>query len=499
MRAGTGVVSLAGAASLTPGEVGGKAASLAQLQELGLQVPPGFVLTTDVWRAVQVHGQLPDATASAVRDAVADLEVLAGRRFGGDGDPLLLAVRSGAAVPMPGMMDTLLDVGFGPGTRDALAATGGDGFARGCHARFLSAYATVVLGRRLPATTDPDELVDLLGDEVPADPYVQLFEAIVAVFGSWDNQRAHAYRDDRGIDHDLGTAVVVQAMVFGNRGAASGSGVASSRDPGTGAPGMCGDFLPASQGDDVVDGAHRPRPLEELAALSPGAHADLVRTVQVIEASCGDLVDVEFAVEDDVLHVLQFRPGARSAAAAVRIAVDLVDEGVIDVAEALQRVSSAQVELAARPAVAPGAGVPIATGLGACPGVATGAICLSPDHVADHDGPVILVRSETSPWDVHGLTASAGALTARGGLVSHAALVARELDLPTVVGVEELRVDRSAGRIELGGRVLREGETITVDGGTGQVHAGEVELVAPAPGSHLTRLRAWRAERPDTA
>ncbi len=499
MTAGTGVVSLAEVAGLDLATVGGKAASLAQLVQLGLRVPPAFVLTTDVWRAIEVGGAIPEGTVGAIDAAVADLEAATGRGFGVGDHPLLLAVRSGAAVAMPGMMDTVLDVGFGPGTRAALAAHHGERFARSCHARFLHGYGTVVLGASLPDTDDPDELATLLVHRVPAEPRRQLLDAVAAVFRSWDNERARAYRGDRGIDHDLGTAVVVQAMVFGNRGTASGSGVASSRDPGTGAPGMCGDFLPASQGTDVVDGAHRSRPLAELASVSPGAHADLAGALQAIETAARDLVEVEFAVEDGELQVLQFRPGARAAAAAVRIAVDLVDEGVIDVAEALERVSSAQLELAARPAVAPDAGDLIGSGLGACPGVATGAICLSPDHVADHDGPVILVRHETSPRDVHGLTASAGALTARGGLVSHAALVARELDLPTVVGIEDLRIDEAAGRVELGGRLLREGDTITVDGGTGRIHAGAVAQVAPAPGPHLTRFRGWRAGRDDTA
>lgn len=492
MSVRAGVVPLADVGSLDVTTIGGKASSLAQLVHLGLRVPPAFVITTEVCRALGAEPTLPAATVDAIVDAVTGLEAATGRRFGGGTDPLLLAVRSGAAVPMPGMMDTLLAVGFGPGTYDALAARWGEPFARSCCARFLGGWGTIVR-RDLGGAGDPDLLATALGRQVPSDPREQLLAAVVAVCRSWGNERAHAYREHHGIDHELGTAVVVQAMVFGDRGSGGGSGVASSRDPVTGEPGLCGDFLAGAQGADVVDGAHRPSPIGALAEVSPGAHRELTRAVGVVETAMRDLVDVEFAVEDGVLHVLQHRPGARSAAAAVRIAVDLVDEGVIDVAEALTRVSSAQLELGARPMVAPGAGTPLGSGLGACPGVATGEVCFSADHVAEHVGPVILVREETSPRDVHGLTVSAGALTARGGIVSHAALVARQLDLPTVVGVAALQVDEAAARAVLGGHVLAEGDTITIDGSAGLVHLGAVPVVEPAPGEHLARLRAWRA------
>ncbi len=490
-----GVVPITDATHLDVAAIGGKATSLVRLVQLGLRVPPAFVLTTELCRTLRERGSVPADVVAALDDAVAGLEAATGRRFGGDTDPLLLAVRSGAAVPMPGMMDTVLDVGFGPTTCDALAAVGGRAFARGCQARFLAGYAKAVLGVAPPDSGDPEELASLLGDRIPADPRDQLLAAIVAVARSWANDRARAYRDHHGVPHEPGTAVVVQAMAFGNRGSASGSGVASSRDPGTGAPGLCGDFLPGTQGEDVVDGAHRSRPLAELADVSPAAFAELAAAVAMIERAAGDLVDVEFAVEEGVLHVLQHRAGARAAAAAVRIAVDLVDEGAIDVEEALRRVSPAQLDLAARPTIATGAGAPIGIGLGACPGVATGEVCLSADHALEHAGPAILVRTETSPRDVHGLMHSSGAMTARGGLVSHAALVARELDLPTVVGVDGLRIDEQRGEAHLGGHVLREGDVITVDGGTGCVHAGAVAVSDPAPGAHLARFRAWYAAR----
>lgn len=474
-----GVVRVARAGDLDPSLVGAKAASLARMLALGLRVPPAFVVTTDVGRRVLRTGHLPEATVEAIRAAVADLEVATGRRFGGD-DPLLVSVRSGAATSMPGMMDTLLDVGFAPGTLDALAERAGEAFARSCHARFLAGWSSTVPG------------------PVPGDPHDQLIAAIEAVFGSWGNERAHAYRDRHGIDHELGTAVVVQAMVFGNRGAGSGSGVVSSRNPSTGAPEPCGDLLVDAQGEDVVAGAHHPRPVADLAARWPDVDAELRDAVARIEADTRDMVDVEFTIEDGTLHLLQSRVGARAAAAAVRVAVDLVDEGVITVDEAVERVGDAQLHHASRPTVAPHAPDLLAVGLGACPGVATGAVCLSPSHVTSHDGPVVLVRRETSPGDIQGMVASAGVLTASGGLVSHAALVARELDLPAVVGVEALVVDEAAGSVRVGDRTLRDGDVVTIDGTTGRVHAGRPPIVPPAPSEHLARFRAWReANAPD--
>ena len=492
--AGTaGVVPVTQARDLDPSLVGAKAASLARMIDLGLRVPPAFVVTTDVCRRVLADGQVPRATIDAVRAAVADLAEATGRRFGGD-DPLLVSVRSGAAISMPGMMDTVLDVGFAPHTRTALADRAGDAFARSCHARFLTGWASIVLGATPQRGDDPDELAAALAGAVPDDPHDQLLDAIVAVFRSWENERARAYRERHGLDDAGGTAVVVQAMVFGNRGAGGGAGVASSRDPSTGAPALCGDLLVDAQGEDVVAGSHRPRPIDDLGRLWPRVDGELRAAVAAIEAATGDMVDVEFTIEDGTLHLLQSRVGARAAPAAVRIAVDLVEEGVISVAEALARVDQDQLRHASQPTVDPDGADVLATGLGACPGVATGEVCLSPEHVSSHDGAVVLVRRETSPDDIRGMVASAGVLTARGGLVSHAALVARELDLPAVVGVEALEVDEAAGTVRAGGQVLRDGDIVTIDGTTGRVHAGEPPILAPAPSGHLARFRSWRAE-----
>jgi pyruvate,orthophosphate dikinase len=484
------VVPIATARGMDPSVIGGKAAGLVQLVDLGLRVPPGFVVTTEVCREVLRGGRLPAATVDAVAAAVGELEAVTGRRLGGD-DPLLVSVRSGAATSMPGMMDTVLDVGFAPHTRSSLAARTDERFARSCHARFLAGYGAVVLGVTLPDTDDVDALAAALGDAVPDDPHRQVLDAVEAVFRSWDNDRARAYRERRGIDHDSGTAVVVQAMVFGNRTRRSGTGVVSSRDPSTGRPGLCGDLLVAGQGTDVVAGTHDPRSIEELAALWPDIDRELRSAAAAIETAVRDMVDVEFTVDDGTLHLLQSRIGPRAAPAAVRIAVDLVEEGLITVSEALDRVSPSQVCHASQPTAVDDGSTVVARGLGASPGVATGELCLSADHVAHHGGPVVLVRRETSPDDIQGMVASVGVLTAHGGLVSHAALVARELDLPAVVGVDGLDVDEVAGTATLGGRVLREGDVVTLDGATGCVHLGEVPLLAPAPTEHLTRFRSW--------
>lgn len=498
MTGDSGVVPLTEAAGRDRSVIGAKAASLVQLAQLGLCTPPAFVVTTDVWRAHRRDGRLPDAVVAAIDEAVAELEARTGRHFGGDVDPLLLSVRSGSAASMPGMLDTILDVGFGPGTRAGLAAAVDDAFARRCHRRFLAGWAAVVLGRRVAADSDLDDLAASIGGGLPPAPRDQLIEAVMAVLRSWENERAHAYRDRHGIDHELGTAVVVQAMVFGDRGPASGTGVAFSRDPDTGLPGLCGDFLPGAQGSDVVAGTHDPLPVAALAEVSPDAFVELEAAMAALEGATRDMVDVEFTVEVGTLHLLQHRPGPRAAAAAVRIAVDLVDAGVLTVDEALQRVTAEQLAHAARSTVAADAPDLLGTGVGACPGVARGEVCLSPDHVSVHEAPVVLVRNETSPDDVHAMTASAGLLTAHGGLVSHAALVARELDLPAVVGLEGLLIDDTSGTVTLGGTVLRDGDVITVDGASGRVHAGFAPVVPSAPAPHLDRLRAWiaGADRP---
>ena len=479
--------------------IGGKARSLLDLLELGLRVPPAFVITTHACRDFLATGELDTDLVVEIDAAMQRLESRAGRRFGDPTDPLLVSVRSGAATSMPGMMDTILNLGMNPDVERGLAAITTDPFAAACHARFAGGFADVVHGVRtdgLDAGAIAAELTSA-GAEIPADPREQLMTAVRAVFRSWNNDRALAYRDRHGHDHDAGTAVVVQMMVFGNRGPNSGTGVVFSRNPNTGEPGLHGDFLLDAQGDDVVAGTHATLPISALGAALPVVGDELTAAVHRIEQRARDMVDVEFTVDDGILFFLQSRVGKRAAPAAVRIAVDLVDEGVIAVEEALQRVTDDQMQHASRPGVAIGGPEPLASGLGACPGVATGEICLSADEaldIADLDTrPVILVRRETSPDDVHGMMASSGVVTARGGSVSHAALVARELDIPTVVGVGELEIDLEAGTVTAAERVLHRGDIVTIDGATGHVYLGTPPTTAAAPDSHLERLRSWQS------
>jgi pyruvate,orthophosphate dikinase len=423
---------------------GGKAAGLGLMVGLGLRVPPGFVITTTACREVRATGELPADLAVQVDAALARLGARCGWTLGDPTAPRAVAVRSGAPVSMPGMMDTVLDID--------VSGPGGD----------------------------------------------HLREAIVAVARSWDGPRAVAYRRLQGIEDEPGTAVVVQAMVGAAPGhrepdPASGAGVAFSRDPTTGTPGLCGDYLPGGRGDDVVGGARITLPLDALAAASPDAHSELAEGVAAVERALRDLVDVEFVVDRGTVHFLQCRVGTRAAAAAVRIAVDLVDEGVLEIPEAVDRVSAGQLALAARPVVdlrrAP---EPIARGIGASPGVATGRICLSPDRVdamaVGGDG-VVLVRTETSPADLAGMASATGLLTTSGGLVSHAAVVARDLDLPAVVGAAGLDIGPTS--LTTGPVELAEGAVVTIDGATGAVYAGAVPTVGAAHDRDLERLRRW--------
>jgi pyruvate,orthophosphate dikinase len=480
--------------------IGGKARSLLGMLDLGLRVPPAFVVTTHACRDFLATGDLDAALVAEIDAAMQRLETRTGRRFGDPTDPLLVSVRSGAATSMPGMMDTILNLGMNPDVQRGLAGITTDSFAEACHVRFLAGFADVVHGVRTDGRLDAAALAAHLtsaGVEIPTDPREQLMAAVRAVFRSWNNDRALAYRDRHGHDHDAGTGVVVQMMVFGNRGPNSGTGVVFSRDPNTGEPGLHGDYLLDAQGDDVVAGTHATLPISALGETLPAIGDELTLAVGRIEQSARDMVDVEFTVDDGVLFFLQSRTGKRAAPAAVRIAVDLVDEGMITIDEALARVTDDQIRFASRPGVAIGGPGPIASGLGACPGVASGEICLSADDaldIADPDTrPVILVRRETSPNDVHGMMASSGVVTALGGSVSHAALVARELDIPTVVGVGELEIDLEAGTVVVGELVLHRGDIVTIDGATGHLYLGTPPTTSAAPGSHLERLRTWQS------
>jgi len=460
--------------------VGGKAANLAVMAgELELPVPAGFVITTDACKAYLANGW-PEGLDDEIHAAIGALEAGAGRRFGDGRNPLLLSIRSGAPVSMPGMMDTILNVGLNDETERGLAASSGDAeFARDCHRRLVEMFTKTV---GVAA--------------VPSDPWRQLREGAEAVFRSWNGERARAYRSRERISEDLGTAVTVQAMVFGNLGADSASGVLFTRNPATGEPGFYGDVLFSSQGEDVVAGGQRAEPLGALAQRLPAVGAELRQHATVLERHFADLCDIEFTIERGKLWLLQVRVGKRSPRAALRIAVDLAEEADFPLsrAEAVKRVAAL---LEHPPMISAGTSrdaVAIAAGLGASPGMATGEIATSSEAAvaaADAGREAILVRSETSPDDVRGMARAVGVLTSRGGLASHAAVVARGWGIPAVVGAEGLRVDD--GWIDVGGQVLKAGELITIDGGTGEIFAGAVantSTVAP----ETTTLLGWARE-----
>lgn len=498
-------------------ELGGKGFGLAEMTSLGLPVPPGFVITTAACREYFRTGSVPASLAHEVETALAGLEQARGLRLGDPERPLLLSVRSGAPVSMPGMMDTILNLGATATTATGLAELADESFALDSRRRFLESFGSVVLGvdqhefdavRSAVLGEDagnPARLAELIrafeklladhGKPVPEDPRSQLMTAIEAVFTSWHSPRARKYRELEGIPEDLGTAVTVQAMVFGNRAERSGTGVLFTRDPNTGHKSLYGDFLFNAQGEDVVSGRCHTEPLTVLPERLPQVWTELTTVVEDLERRRKDMLDIEFTVEEGQLFLLQVRAGKRASAAAVAIAVDLAEEGLISREEALSRIDAANVEQLTRPCLDPSEDRPrIATGLGAAPGVASGAVCLSADDVDDyfdqHDA-VILVRPETSPHDLHGMAAADGIVTTRGGLVSHAAVVARDLGVPTVVGAADITVDAAAKCLRIGDRTVAAGEIITVDGTTGAVYLGAVETVPAGTTPALETLLGW--------
>ena len=460
--------------------LGGKAANLAVMAgELGLPVPPAFTVTTEACREYLAHGW-PPGLDEELAEHMAQMEGLVGHRFGSPGDPLLVSVRSGAPVSMPGMMDTILNLGLNDATTAGLAAVSGSPrFAANCRRRFEAMYGDIVGG-----------------EAVPADPWVQLRAAVEAVFRSWNSDRAQAYREREGIPDDLGTAVTVQAMVFGNRSVDSGTGVLFSRNPATGEPDLYGDVMFNAQGEDVVAGTHRTEPITALDAKLPAVARQLRDYAKRLERHHRDLLDIEFTIEHGRLWLLQCRIGKRSPQAALRIAVDLAEDPDAGVSreEAVRRVRTL---LADPPRIATeraDAGPALTTGLAASPGVAAGEIVTTPEaavEAAAAGRTVILVRAETSPDDVHGMVAAAGILTASGGLASHAAVVARGWGIPAVVGAAALEVGSDG--IRIGARHLAAGETITIDGGTGEVFAGAVAGATEVVPEAATLL-AWARE-----
>ncbi len=508
--------------------LGGKGAGLAEMTRLGLPVPPGFTIATEACRAYTGTGKLPAGLMESVAEHLKDLEEVTGKRLGDSQDPLLVSVRSGAAVSMPGMMDTVLNLGLDDAAVVGLARrTGDERFAYDSYRRFIQMFGDIVLkipherfeealgalkeGRGVEEdpqleVADLEELVKvykgLVGAEAdrpfPESAEEQLELAIRAVFGSWDNDRAMAYRKEFGIPDALGTAVTVQAMVFGNMGEDSATGVAFTRDPSTGEQGIFGEFLLNAQGEDVVAGTRTPRPLEEMMDAMPHAFSELLKTMQRLENEYRDMQDVEFTVERDALYVLQTRSGKRTAAAALKIARDMAEEGLISKEEALLRIDPDQLEQLLHPRIDPEAEVEVlCAGLGASPGAATGKVVLTAQEAAERGGAgeaVILVRKETDPDDVEGMMRAKGVLTALGGMTSHAAVVARGIGRPAVTGCSALKIDSQAGAFSVDGRVFEAGDVITIEGTSGRVIAGEVPLVEPEINEDFEAILRWADE-----
>jgi len=503
--------------------LGGKGANLAEMARLGLPVPPGFTISTEVCTYYYDHGnQYPKALTAQVNDALAKMEKTLGKRFGNAADPLLVSVRSGARASMPGMMDTILNLGLNDETVQGLiAVTGNERFAWDSYRRFVQMYGDVVLGLKpeskheedpfeialhekkqsrgvqLDTELDAEALQELVHEfkalirmrkhvDFPEDPRAQLWGAIGAVFGSWMNDRAIVYRKLNDIPASWGTAVNVQAMVFGNMGADSGTGVAFTRDPASGENLFYGEYLMNAQGEDVVAGTRTPLPISDLKRENATVYGQLEDVRRTLEKHYRDMLDIEFTIQQGTLWMLQCRVGKRTAGAAVQIAVEMVREKLIDTKEALRRIEPEALNQLLRPVFDPGAkkdatsgGRLLAKGLNAGPGAATGRIALNAEDaeaMGARGDRVILVRNETSPEDIRGMAASEGILTARGGMTSHAALVGRQMGKVCVVGCDALQIDYAAGTVRIAGKdtVLREGDAISIDGFTGEIFAGEI-------------------------
>jgi pyruvate,orthophosphate dikinase len=518
--------------------LGGKGANLAEMSNLGLPVPPGFTITTEVCTYYYAHDRsYPGDLQSSAQQALARVGALANGGFGDPKRPLLVSVRSGARVSMPGMMDTVLNLGLNPMTVDGLAALTGDPrFAYDSYRRFIQMYSNVVLGvdhslfeeildlvkaeKGVDLDTDldasdlkrisqrfKDRVKKELGKPFPDDGQEQLWGAIGAVFGSWQSARAKTYRKLHNIPEEWGTAVNVQAMVFGNRGDTSATGVAFTRDPATGEKLLYGEFLVNAQGEDVVAGIRTPQPISRVVRerqgskkpsmeeVMPAAHAELGAIAAKLEKHYRDMQDVEFTVQEGKLFMLQTRAGKRTAEAALKIAVDMVGEGLIDKQLAIARVDPAALDQLLHPTLDPNAPKEqIASGLAASPGAATGEVAFTAEEaekLAAEGRDAILVRTETSPEDIHGMHAAKGILTARGGMTSHAAVVARGMGRPCVSGAGMIKIDAALGVMKVGAITVTRGDIITIDGATGQVFKGRVPMRQPELTGDFGTLMGW--------
>ncbi|SHI31770.1 pyruvate, phosphate dikinase [Desulfofundulus thermosubterraneus] len=508
--------------------LGGKGANLAEMTNIGLPVPPGMIITTEACKEFYVNDRrFPPGMEEQVREKIRVLEEKTGKRFGDPANPLLVSVRSGAPVSMPGMMDTVLNLGLNDETVEGLGRAADRRFAFDCYRRFLNMFGDVVLGiehakferilerykerrgvaldQELPAE-DLEQVVAEYralieretGQPFPQDPMEQLFMAIYAVFNSWNNDRAIVYRRINKIPDDLGTAVNIQVMVFGNLGDDCGTGVAFTRDPATGARELYGEYLINAQGEDVVAGIRTPRPISDLKVEMPAVYQQFASICERLEKHYRNMQDIEFTIERSRLYILQTRTGKRTAQAAVKIAVDMVHEGLISKEEAIMRVEPAQLDQLLHRRIDPRGSVKvIAKGLPASPGAASGKVVFDADEaevLGNQGEKVILVRTETTPDDIHGIVAAQGVLTSRGGMTSHAAVVARGMGKPCVCGCEAIRIDYEAGEFRVNDLVVKKEDVISIDGSTGQVILGEVPLIDPELSPEFLELLQWADE-----
>ncbi|MCI5622808.1 pyruvate, phosphate dikinase [Anaerostipes sp.] len=511
--------------------LGGKGANLAEMTGLGLPIPQGFTVTTEACtNYYDCGGKISDEVAGQVYDAMAALEEIQGKKFGDLEDPLLVSVRSGARVSMPGMMDTILNLGLNDVAVEGFAKkTGNPRFAYDSYRRFIQMFADVVKevdkakfeevlddmkedkGVKFDTDLDADDLKEViarykkiykkaLGEDFPQDPKDQLFEAIKAVFRSWDNPRAIYYRRMNDIPGDWGTAVNVQTMVFGNMGDTSGTGVAFTRNPSTGEKQIYGEYLINAQGEDVVAGVRTPQPISKLAEDLPECYEQFMNIAHTLEDHYRDMQDMEFTIQEGKLYFLQTRNGKRTAPAALRIACELVDEGMISKEEAVSRIEAKALDQLLHPNFDPEAikvAIPIGTALPASPGAAAGKVYFTADAAKLHHEAgekVVLVRLETSPEDIEGMHAAEGILTARGGMTSHAAVVARGMGTACVAGCGEIKFNDDNTEFTLGGKTIKEGDYISIDGSTGKIYLGEIRTVPASISGNFDRIMTWADE-----
>ncbi len=509
--------------------LGGKGANLAEMTNIGIPVPPGFTITTEACKEFYVQGEeFPEGMEEQVKAALKELEKTTGKMLGDVDNPLLLSIRSGAPISMPGMMDTVLNLGLNDQTVEGMAAkTGNRRFAYDCYRRLLNMFGDVVMGiehhkfesilsyhkNKKNVSNDQDldasdwedivkEYKILIEKETkksfPQDPMEQLFMSVFAVFNSWDSDRAKVYRRVNKIPDDLGTAVNIQTMVFGNTGNDSGSGVAFTRDPATGENVLFGEYLINAQGEDVVAGIRTPHPISSLKDEMPEIYKQFADICQLLERHYHNMQEVEYTVEQGKLYMLQTRSGKRTAQAAIKIAVDMVKEGLSSKEEALVSINPAQLDQILHRRINPDAKLDvIAVGLPASPGAASGQVVFCADEaekLGEAGHKVILVRTETTPDDIHGIVAANGVLTSRGGMTSHAAVVARGMGKPCVCGCESLNIQYDKGMLTVGNCVVREGDHLSIDGATGKVILGEVPMVDPVLSNEFLELLQWADE-----